>query len=266
MEMAYVVILQTLVMFLLMAVGYILFKTNKITIEGSKSIANLLVYVIIPIVIVKSFCKEPTRENIINFGVSAGVGLLALIISILVSRLFFNKSPLDDFATAFSNVGFFGIPLIEATIGDSGVFFIVPIIAFVNIGQWTYGVMRITEKPLKEVFAPKKLLVAPFVIATIVGLVLFFTGAGHLMKGYEFTNKVVYGVIDALSAVNTPLAMVVIGVYLAQTDFKSLFTTKSVYAVCLVRLIVIPLVLLGVFYFIPNEFYAIKMAIYLASI
>ena len=220
-----------------------------------------------PAVIIKSFCKSPTTENIKALGFSALIGFGAIMISIIVSRLFFNNAPIDEFATAFCNVGFFGIPLIQATpLGADGVFYIAAIVAFVNIGQWTYGVMRITSKSIKEVFSPLKLITSPFILATGVGLILFFSGLGVEMANIEITKKLVFGIIDGLSVVNTPLAMIVLGVYLAQTDVKRLFTSWSVYMVSIVRLIVIPTVLLFVFWIIPKELYSIKMAVFISAI
>ena len=263
--MVEVILQQSALMFLFIGIGFLLFKTKKITEQGSKTIANILVYAVLPAVIVKSFCKAPTVENMTALGMSALLGFGALIISIIVSRLFFNDAPLDEFASAFSNVGFFGIPLIQATpLGNDGVFYIATIVALVNVGQWTYGVMRLTNKTVKETFSPLKLLSSPFIIATLVGLVLFFTGFGEALYQIDITKKVVFGIIDGLSVVNTPLAMMIIGVYLAQTDLKTLFTTKAVYMVSLVRLIIIPLVVLLVFWLVPQEFSAIKTALFIA--
>lgn len=267
MDMVIIVIWQSVLMFLFMAIGFLLYKTKKITNDGSKTMANVLVYAVLPAVIIKSFCKAPTVENMRALGISALIGFGAILISIIVSRLFFNNSPIDEFATAFCNVGFFGIPLIQATpLGADGVFYIAAIVAFVNIGQWTYGVMRLTEKPIKEVVSPKKLLSSPFIIATLVGLVLFFTGLGKLMGEVEITKKLVFGVIDGLSVVNTPLAMIVMGVYLAQTDIKSMLTSKSVYMVSFVRLIVIPAVLFVVFWALPQSVLSIKTAVFISAI
>ena len=60
--------------------------------------------------------------------------------------------------------------------------------------------------------------------------------------------------------------MIVMGVYLAQTDFKSLITSTSVYMVSVVRLLVIPTILLFALWIVPKELFAIKMAIYIAMI
>ncbi|MBQ8726796.1 MAG: AEC family transporter [Clostridia bacterium] len=263
--MVEVILMQSALMFLFMAIGFLLYKTKKITEQGSKTIANILVYAVLPAVIVKSFCKAPTAENMSALGISALLGLGALLISIIVSRLFFSDAPLDEFASAFSNVGFFGIPLIQATpLGNDGVFYIATIVALVNVGQWTYGVMRLTQKSVKETFSPVKLLTSPFIIATLVGLLLFFTGIGDMLYQIDITKKVVFGVIDGLSVVNTPLAMMIIGVYLAQTDLKTLFTTKATYTVSMVRLIVIPLVVLLVFWLVPHSLEPIKTAVFIA--
>ena len=265
--MALTVAMQTALMFLFVAIGFALYKTNKITDEGSKAVANILVYAVLPAVIVKSFFKEPTKENMTALGISALIGLAVILISIVLSRLFFNSQPIDEFASAFSNVGFFGIPLIRATsLGDAGVFYIASIVAFVNIGQWTYGVMRIAKKSFKEVFALKPLLLSPFVLATAVGMVLFFSGLGVKITQIEITNKLIYGLIDGLSLANTPLAMIVIGVYLAKTDFKSLITSRSAYLVSLVRLVIIPTALLLALWVVPESYYEIKLAVFIAGI
>lgn len=56
MESAWIVLRQTAVMAILMAVGYLLFRFKKISVEGSKSMASLLFWVAIPSVILNSFC------------------------------------------------------------------------------------------------------------------------------------------------------------------------------------------------------------------
>ena len=190
-----------------------------------------------------------------------------MLVSILVSRLFFSNKGIEEFASSFCNVGFFDVPLMQATpLGSDGVFYIATVLAFINIGQWTYGVMRITGKPVKEVFSPKKLLLSPFVIATGIGIVLFLTGFGVKMSQIEITKKLVIGVIDGLSVVNTPFAMIIMGVHLAQTDFKSLLTSTSIYMVSLVRLVVIPITLLLVLWAVPSRLLSIKKAVFISDI
>lgn len=267
MELIVPVLLKTALMFVFMLVGYLLYRSGKITDEGSKSMANLLVYIVMPAIVVKSFCVECTTQSAMDLSLSTALGLGAIVLSGIVAHLFFKRSPIDDFATTFCNSAFFGIPLIQATIGETGVFFIAPMIAFTSLGQWTYGVKLITGEKLKETLNPKKLLLSPFVIAVAVGLILFFSGLGNLLA--TSSNAVASTAFDAVSgmaAVNTPLAMVVIGVYLAKTDFKTTFTTPSVYAVCAVRLLVVPLLTLGLFSLVPSRFALVKLAVFISTV
>lgn len=267
MDMVVAIILKTVLMFAFMLVGFLLYKSGKITEEGSRSMANLLVYIVMPAIVIKSFCTERTAESALNLLFATLLGLGAIVLSGVVSHILLKKNPIDDFASTFCNSAFFGIPLIQATLGDSGIFFIAPMIAFTSLGQWTYGVKLITEQKLKDVLNPKKLLLSPFVIAIFIGLILFFGGLGNILATSEnLIAKTAFDALSGMSAVNTPLAMIVIGVYLAQTDTKSMFASKSVYIVCLVRLVVIPLLTLAAFTILPQSMYSLKLAVFISSV
>ena len=82
---------QVLIMFLLSGVGYIMFRTKKISMEGSKSIGNILIYLSLPCVIINGFLVERTREALIGLGLSALAAALMLAVAIFVSRIFFKK-------------------------------------------------------------------------------------------------------------------------------------------------------------------------------
>ena len=47
--------------------------------------------------------------------------------------------------------------------------------------------------------------------------------------------------MGAIAGMNAPLAMIVLGVYLARTDLKAIFTRPRLYALSAVQLVVIPL-------------------------
>lgn len=52
-----VVLGQILLMFLYLIIGYVLYRTRLITQEGSKALAHLLLYCVLPCVVLKSFCN-----------------------------------------------------------------------------------------------------------------------------------------------------------------------------------------------------------------
>lgn len=53
--------------------------------------------------------------------------------------------------------------------------------------------------------------------------------------------------LDYLASLNTPLAMIFFGTYLANTDLKTMFSDKRIYLTAFLKLIVLPLCMLGLF-------------------
>ena len=221
---------QVLTMFLLSFVGYLLFKGGKLTLEGSKNLGNILINVSLPCVIVQSFMSERTPEKTAGLLWSALAAALILGISMAVSAFVFKKDAIGAFAAAFSNPGFFGIPLITAAFGTGAVFYVAAYIAFLNLLQWTWGVSMITGN--KTGLKLKNVVRAPFLIAIAIGLVLFFTGIP--------VPGPVRSCVSFLAGLNTPLAMFTIGVYLAQCDLLAMFRRSVLYKISAVRLLLVP--------------------------
>lgn len=246
---------QMVIMFILMGVGYLMFHFKKISNEGSKSLGNILIFISLPCVIIKSFLVERSTEATIGLGLSALAAAVILACSILISRLFFKKDAIAGFASAFSNPGFFGIPIIVACVSDGAVFYIASFIAFLNFLQWTYGVSILQGKSASLTF--KRVITAPFMIAIIIGLFFYFTG-------FQMP-QILLQCVTFLSQLNTPLAMFTIGIYLAQTNVAKMFCQKVLYGISAVRLIIIPLVSLLLLSLLPNTYADLKMAVLIAS-
>ena len=255
METILTLLRQTLTMFLLVAVGYCLFQRKKITPEGNKVLGNLLIHISLPCVIINGFLVERTSHRMAGLLISAVGAAIVLAVSIIFSRIFFKKDSIAHFAAAFSNPGFFGIPLILSSIGGDGVFYIAAFIAFLNLLQWTYGVSIMTEK--RGALKFKEVVKAPFMIAIIIGLLLFFTQLP--------LPDVVTKTLTAIKELNTPLAMFTVGVYLAQTNLRKTFLRKNLYAISIVRLLVIPIIITVLMYLVPETWHDIKLSLLLAA-
>lgn len=230
--MIIILVKQILQMFLLAGIGFMLFKGGKITLEGSKTLGNILIFGSLPAVIINGFRIERTAEHVSGLLWAALAALIVVMLSILISHFMFRKDGVAAFATSFANPGFFGIPLIVASLGQGAVFYAAPFIAFLNIGQWTYGVSRLNGQPVLQGFQPKKLIKAPFVIAILVGIFLFVTQIR--------LPEILSSCLSSVAGLNTPLAMFTVGVYLAQTDLKKMLGRRSLYLISALRLIVIP--------------------------
>ncbi|WP_051208684.1 AEC family transporter [Butyrivibrio sp. WCD3002] len=253
--MALILINQIITMFILSGIGFILFKAGKLTLEGSKNIGNILIFLSLPCVIINGFRVERTPERITGFLLSILAAVVALLIAIAISKLFFKNDEIAAFSSSFSNPGFFGVPLIVASMSDGAVFYIASFIACINILQWSYGVSLLTHG--KSGFTVKNLLKAPFVYATLIGIVLFLTQLQ--------LPTIIDKCIGFLAGLNTPLAMFTIGIYLAQVNIVNMIKRKSAYMTALVRLIIIPLVTLAALWAIPSSLTEMKIAILIAS-
>ena len=255
METTLILLQQVVIMFLLAGVGFVAFRAGKITPEGSKNIGNLLICVSLPAVIIKGFLVERTPQRVQDLFVSMLAAAAVLAICVLLSRLCFPKDPIASFGAAFSNPGFFGIPLITAALGDGAVFYIAPFIAFLNLLQWSYGVSLLTGK--KTGLKAKTIFTAPFMIAIAVGLVLFFTQIS--------LHPILTKTLESCAGLNTPLAMFSVGVYLAQCKFGHMLKNKKVYAVSAVRLVLIPLAVLLIMAVTPGVGQDIRLSVLIAA-
>ena len=116
---------QIAIMALLAAVGVYLSRKGFLSPQGTKDLGAILLRVIIPCVIVKSYITEFSRERLLELALSAGLTLIGFILAMVISYLVFGKRRrLENFAASFCNAGFIGIPLAQAIIGEEGVFYI----------------------------------------------------------------------------------------------------------------------------------------------
>ena len=256
MDMIVTLVKQVLQMLLLAVAGYLLFSRKKISIEGSKTLANILIYASLPCVIINGFLIERTPEHVNGLLLSAAVAAVLLLLSMAVSRFVFRKDAIAVFASSFSNPGFFGIPLITALLGANAVFYTACFIAFLNILQWTFGVAVLTGQSPRQGLSLRRLLTAPFVIAICIGLLIFFSGIR--------LPSIVTGCLSSVAALNTPLSMFTIGVYLAQTDIVAMFRRRVLYKVAFSRLLLIPLLAVILMLLLPASLADMKLALLLA--
>lgn len=247
---------QIVIMFILMGMGFLLYKAKLISDQGSKDIGKLLLYLVIPVVVINNFCIKRSTENVQSLLYSTLFATLCLGTACLMSYVIFGRRDgILAFSSAFSNAGFIGIPLVQATLGNTAVFYISMMIVLLNILQWTFGVWLMTGNA--TLMQPKKIITNPIVIAVMIGIMIF-TFEIIMPEGAS-------RVFSMISNLNTPLAMIVSGVYLAQTNIIEMFKKKRVYYVCLARLIVIPLVTILIISQIPYGNSALKLSILITA-
>lgn len=250
-----ILIKQVIIMFLLILIGVILFRTKKLSVQGSKELGNVLVYVIMPGVVINAYMTEFSMERLKGLVIAFGLAALTLILAMVISAVLFKKHPIENFGTAFSNAGFMGIPIVQAVLGTEAVFYVSAFVALLNLLQWTYGVFVITGD--RKLISAKKIFTNPILISMVVGLVLFVL---PIEVPVVFT-----GTVSLIAGMNAPVAMISIGTYLAQTSLKEMAIDKTAWLSTFVRLIVIPAATLGVLSLVPAQYEMMKMAMLIVA-
>lgn len=231
MNMAEIILNRLVIMLIYMIPGYILYKKKIISNEGARDIGKLLLYLILPSAIINSYNIPFSTQKATGLLISFLAAALSLLLSILVSRICFGrKQPIESFGAAFSNAGFMGIPLVSSVIGADAVYYAAAFVAILNILQWTYGVYVMTGD--KSTIAPKKVLLNPILISFFIGIALFCFPV-------ELPGMV-SEIMRTVSGMNAPIAMLIVGMYLAQLPLKEVFTGWAGYKASFVRLILIP--------------------------
>ena len=256
MEIVTILIKQVFIMFVLMAIGFVAYRKQILSNQGTKDIGKLLLNVAIPMIVISNFCVEKTAEKTAELFESVLLSFLCMALSVAFAYLVYHKKDrIAEFSAAFSNAGFIGIPLVQAIFGSGAVFYISVMIVLINVLQWTYGVYTITDD--KSVMDFKKIMKNPLILSVGIGIVIYFLNIR--------LPKIAMDIISSISAINTPLAMIVSGVYLAQSDLLNAMRKKDAWLLSLARLIVIPLIVMLVFRFLPFGSTAMKLSILLAG-
>lgn len=235
----YTVATGVLTLFLLIGVGVLCAKTKLLGEGAVKALADLVLYIATPCVIIKSCIREFDPAMLWGFLTVVAVAAVVHAVLIVVSTAVFRDS--DESrrrvlrcATVFSNAGYMAIPLQQAILGDVGVFYCAAYVIVFNIFLWTYGLMEMSGESR---LSAKKILLNPGVIGVAVGLVLFVLPIP--------VPALLTDAIGHLAALNTPVPMLIVGFYLAQTNLAAALKDGRGWLCIALRLVVMPLVTLA---------------------
>jgi len=236
---------QVVILFLLMGVGFIARRIRLLDDASSRGIIDLLILIVTPCVIMDVFMRPFDPAMLKGLGLAFALAVLAHIVLIALARLLVHHwadgtERVLRLATVFSNAGFMGIPLEQAILGDRGVFFGVAYIVVFNLFIWSWGYWMMRRGLPAEGAGDsgrtrRTMFVNPGTVGLSVGLVLFFL-SGRI-------PEIVSQPIRSVASMNTPLAMVVIGYYLAGAKLGPVLRMRAAYRSVLLRLVVGPLLM-----------------------
>jgi predicted permease len=187
-----------------------------------------------------SYQMEFDRGRMIGLAVTAGLSAVSFLVAIIISKLVVPRSGRPDMAVeqmsiVYSNCGFIGIPLIQGLLGAEGVFFMTSYLTVFNIFVWSHGIMLMSGKT-ENLRATIKNLIQPSTIAVGVGLLFFVMGIR--------LPAVIGDPVSLIGNMNTPVAMLISGMNLAESNLISCLKSPRTYLLSFAKLILVPLVTL----------------------
>mgnify|MGYP000392999561 FL=1 len=255
--------LNALMLVALCLPGFFLTKANVLKEEHIKGFAVFLLYVCSPALSIYSFQQaECNMEILINIGilllVTTFMQVLIMGIGFLINIKTYKidgASRVATVAAAFGNVGFFGVPILQALLPDhpEAMVYSAVMSVMMNLIGWTLGMFMMSGD--RKHVSVKNFLINPTTLCLLIALPLFFTNTS--------LPKPVMNFVEFFSKMSTPTAMTVLGMRLAFVKFRDLMDYRQVVAIFL-KLIALPLITFGIMYALPVD-ETLKISTYILS-
>ena len=234
---------QVSVLMLMIAVGFIAAKAGIMTEAGAACCTDIALIIATPCVIIKSLMRRFDAAVMKSLLLAVALTLLVQVLMITLGTLLLRSKDLRRqrtlrFGSIFANCGFMSLPLQEVMLGSDGTLYGSAYVIMFNLVVWSYGVYLISGD--KRYIQPKKLFVNPGIAGLLIGLIIFVFSVP--------VPRVLSSTVNYLAAIYTPLPMLIIGYHLSKTNVLKAFKDVKCIIAVLLRLIVYPLVSLGVLY------------------
>ena len=256
MEIVSLLIWKILNMFLVMGTGAFLYKKEVISDRTTEELGKVLIQVVLPSVVLSQMWTDYSAEKQQTVIRCFVLSMLAQALAVGAAWLRFRKDSevVSRGCSAFSNVGFFGIPVVTAMMGISAVFYLSPTVGTANLLMSTLLVIWFSRSASN--ISLKGVLLNPALISLAAGTVLFFLRVPK--------PAVVSDLLTTLNQLNTPVALLLSGAFLARSDLLGALRKPEVWRVTLWRLVLIPLGILVLFRFLPVGTVDEKTAIWIS--
>ncbi len=252
------------------APAFLLMRFKKFSESSIQALVTVLLYIGQPCLTVYSFQKATqmvvdgtvAKDVMLMRGVWAFVLSLVLQFAMLAVSYFFLRKKQEEaqyrifvIAATFSNSGFFGVPILEAVLGDTHpeVVMVSALFSLVmNMMCWTV-VSAIITRDTKYI-SLKKIFINPNTVAGIFAIAL-------MCLSYLLPEQVT-AMVTQLGNFSTPLCMFILGMRLALVKARELFGSWQQYVVVLCKNVACPAFAFAALLFAPIDGY-IKQALFI---
>ena len=250
---------QMLILGIFVGVGFVAAKARVLPTDANKTLSKLETYVFIPALVMGTLMESFTMDKI-NQAWKLLLFSLAIEVVVLPLSLLFARSCSKDnydrnviaYGLAFSNFGFMGNAVVSAVFPSDyfAQYLIFTLPLWVIIYGWAVPAWLIPKEENKSGIAGRlKTVFNPMFVGAIIGIVLGLTGLHTKLP--ESVGAVFTSIVKTTGDCMSPIAMILTGITVATIDMKKALRAWNIYAVTALRLIVFPLVGLGIFALLP---------------
>lgn len=241
-----------MVLFSLILMGYVVAKLKVVPENSATVLSKLENNLFVPALVLGTFVKNFTLEKLSTawklFLISFVICIVMMFLAIVVAKWCSKDQYIRNIYTyglAFSNFGFMGNAVVSAVFPEiflEYLIFTMPL--WTMIYMWGVPCLLIPSEEGKQTIKTRlKSFANPMFAAMIIGVVIGLSG----IKLPSSLSTAVNVAGDCMS----PIAMMLTGITVANMDLKKVLSIKSIYVVSIIRLIVFPLIFIGIFKFVP---------------
>ncbi len=246
-----VVLTSVIILFSLVFVGYVIGKRRIVRQDCAPDLSNLILRITMPVTV---FCSMVGQEDLSLLDQIWKMVLMALIFHLVtwgiglcvvkVLKIPQKEQGIWIFNCMFSNNGFMGFPLALSLWGADGLFLMAIANMVTNFFIFSVGLKALTRYyPVKETINVRKMFVNNLNIAVMIGFVCYLLQLrlpAILLEGLGYLSEITAG-----------LSMLVVGLSLSRMRFRSVFENKKIFLLAGIRLLLLPLLCIGVLRALP---------------
>lgn len=236
MDIAFLLGSKIIELTLIVLMGYGLVKTKLLKSEDSKPLSIIGLYIISPAVMIEAFQIDYTPKILQGLMLSLGMAVFLHIILIVtgsVLKRLLKLDPIEHATAIYSNSGNLIIPIVMSLFGKEWVIYASCFIVVQTFLFWTHCRLIIVGKGNLSL----KVMVKNINMWSIfIGVVLF----AFQIKLPAFIN----GTLSSVGVFIGPNAMLIAGMLIASIPLRTIFSSKRIYLVTALRLVLIPIFLL----------------------
>lgn len=245
---------QTAFLFSLIIIGYILVKIKILPDNAATVLSRLENNVFVPALVMKTFFENFTVERI---GVAADLFVISAVIlvfvvpfAILTSKALSRDKYIQRIYTyglAFSNFGFMGNAVVSSLFPDiffEYLIFTLPLWTLIYL--WGVPRLLIADANKKQSFKENlKAFLNPMFLGMLLGMIV---GIFKIPLPAFFTS-----LVKSASDCMSPVAMLLTGIVVSSISLKKTFSSVRLYIISIIRLIVMPLIFMGIALFFKMD-------------